>query len=453
MIAPNTALRRRFARGAGWVLLGTVMSQGPRLLAFIVAARILGKQGFGELSILHSTVIMVGVFAGLGVGLTATKHLAQFRHSEPARAGRVVGLSLLVAAGSGLVFCFLLRLLAPAISASILAAPHLTPVLQFASVLVLLNALLGAQTGALAGLEAFRSIAIANFVQGMLVFPLLIGGVWIGGLAGAVGGLAVAVAAGCAVNQFLLLRECRKAGITVGYRPSRAEWSLLASFSALVLLSGAMSIPVQWLATTILLNHPNGYVEIGAFSAANQWRSLIIFLPSILERSTLPILTDLNARGDISSYRKILRIHLLLSAGVAGAIAVPVGLAAPLVMSLYGVEFRPDWPVLSVLAGVAVLASANIAVYTVMISRGAMRLALLFNCLWAVCLIASARLLTPFYGALGLAASFLIAYSAHSAWQLTYWLRMNRRLPRGQREEASSQPFPSEATAPEVPAG
>jgi O-antigen/teichoic acid export membrane protein len=430
-----------------------VASQGLRLLAFIVAARILGQESFGELGMLQSTVGMVGVFAGLGVGLTATKHLAQFRHSDPARAGRIIGLSLLVAVGAGLTFCVLLRLLAPVICSTVLMAPGLTSVLRLASVVILLNTLLGAQTGALAGLEAFRSIAAANLAQGILVFPLLVAGVWAAGLAGAVGGLVVAAAAGWAINQFLLSGECRKAGIIVGYRPSRSEWALLARFSLPALLSGSMSVPVQWLAATILVQQPGGYVEMGAFSAANQWKSLIVFLPGVLEKSTLPILTDLNARSDFRSYRKTLRTHLLLSASMAIAIAMPVGLAAPFVMSLYGEEFSSNWGVLPLLAAAGVLASANTAVGTVMISRGAMWLALSFNCLWAICLVSSARLLIPAYGAIGLALSFLIAYAAHSVWQFGYWFRVDRSLPRRRREQPPAQALSKGVTVPGATAG
>jgi len=60
------------------------MDMGPKrdligdlaLLGWIVVARILGKEEFGQLAIVQSTVGMLGVIAGLGLGLTATKHVA-----------------------------------------------------------------------------------------------------------------------------------------------------------------------------------------------------------------------------------------------------------------------------------------------------------------------------------------------------------------------------------------
>lgn len=98
---PANSLRRRFIKGALWSVAAAVVSQGMRFLAFVIVARILGKTGFGELGMIQHTVSMFGVFAGLGLGLTATKHVAEFRSVDPARAGRIIALSSVVALISG----------------------------------------------------------------------------------------------------------------------------------------------------------------------------------------------------------------------------------------------------------------------------------------------------------------------------------------------------------------
>jgi len=65
---------------------------------------------------------------------------------------------------------------------------------------------------------------------------------------------------------------------------------------------------------------------------------------------------------------------------------------------------------------------------TVLVSRGMMWVALMLNCLWAVCLIGSASLLAPAHGAIGLGLSFLIAYSVQGLGHLVYGIRMDRWL-------------------------
>ena len=69
---PVNSLRRRFARGAFLSVAAAFIAQGLGLVTSIVTARILGKTGFGELGIILSTASMFGVFAGFGMGLTAT---------------------------------------------------------------------------------------------------------------------------------------------------------------------------------------------------------------------------------------------------------------------------------------------------------------------------------------------------------------------------------------------
>lgn len=438
-------LRKRLAQGSLWALMGALASQGSRLAAFIVAARLLGQEVFGELSMLHNTIGMAGVFAGLGIGLTATRHVAQYRRTDPDRAGRIVGLSSVVAVASGLLFYLLLRLFSAQICAGVLNAPHLGPDLDVAAWLVWLNTLLVVQTSILAGLEAFPSVAAASIVQGIVVVPAIVAGASIGGLHGALVGMVIAGAVGCAAAQTMVVRQLRKAGIRVSFSVSGQEGRVLIGFSLPTLLSGLVNLPVQWLAMTILTAQPNGYLELGVFSAANQWRLLIIFVPTILERSILPILTDLGSRGDIASYRRTIYSHLQLSAGTALLLALPLTAGAPFIMGLYGGAFRPDWIVLPLLAGAGVIASASVAVATVMVSRGSMWLGLLVNAIWAAAMLGSASLLAPTYGAVGLGLSYLIAYAVQSVGHLTYIVHIVRGF-RRQRQALLPDREPDETT-------
>jgi len=79
------SLLKRFTHGVVWTVLGTA---GARLFSLAVAvalARLLGQKVFGELAMLQSTFGLGSVLAGFGLGLTATKHLAELRHKDPRR--------------------------------------------------------------------------------------------------------------------------------------------------------------------------------------------------------------------------------------------------------------------------------------------------------------------------------------------------------------------------------
>lgn len=69
----------RLATGTFWSLAGAVISRGLGIVASIMVARTLGRVGFGELGIIHSTLALFQLFAGFGLGVTTTKCVAEHR--------------------------------------------------------------------------------------------------------------------------------------------------------------------------------------------------------------------------------------------------------------------------------------------------------------------------------------------------------------------------------------
>ena len=119
-LLPADSLRARFTLGIVWSLAGAVVSRGFLLAASIVCARFLGKDGFGALGMIQSTAGMFGIFAGLGLGLTATKYVAEFRRQDPEKAGRILALSASAAFVFGCVITVLLIFLAPFLATKVL---------------------------------------------------------------------------------------------------------------------------------------------------------------------------------------------------------------------------------------------------------------------------------------------------------------------------------------------
>jgi len=414
------SLRGRFARGAVWSLIGAVISQGSNLAASVITARLLGREQFGEYGMIQSTVGMLGVFAGLGLGLTATKYVAEFRTRDPERAGRIIALGCAVAILSGGLLALVLLACAPLLAARTLNAPMLVNELRIASVLLFLNALNGAQTGALSGFEAFRTIARINLSRGLVTFPITVILVLLWRLPGAIWALAVTAAVTCFLSQLRLRQHCAALGIRPRFSSAWRERRVLWTFSTPAFLSGAMVGPVTWAANAMLVNQPGGYAEMGVFSAASQWRNAIGFIPAVLAQFALPILSNLKGERDVSRYGRALRWNLILTAAVAMAVAVPVAAGAPQIMGLYGRGFKQGWLVLVLSAATAVISCVNGVVGTAILSAGSVWAGFAFNGMWAAALLAGCYFFVPTSLALGLAGSMLGAYIAHTAWQAVY---------------------------------
>ena len=170
----------------------------------------------------------------------------------------------------------------------------------------------------------------------------------------------------------------------------------------------------------MLVNRPGGYAEMGVFSAATQWRNAIGFIPGVLVQFTLPLLSNLNGEGDARRYGKAFRWNLTLAAAAATAVALPVAFGAPWIMHMYGTGFQNGWPVLALSALTATITCINNVVGTAILSAGSVWLGCAFNALWAAVLLALCCRLVPTHLALGLAASLLGAYVAHTGWQAVY---------------------------------
>jgi O-antigen/teichoic acid export membrane protein len=291
----RSSLDYRLAKGVFWSIAGAVISRGLILIASVLVARMLGKTVFGELGMIRSTVAMFGVFAGFGLGLTATKHVAEFRQSDPDKAGRIIALSNLFAIVSGGLMALGLFIFAPWLAEHTINAPHLAGVLRIGALMLFINALNGAQIGAMAGFEAFKAIARVNLFVGLISFPILVCGAYFGGLIGAVWALSINFGVNWLLNHLALNKEARRYRVPFTFRNCRREISVLWKFSLPAALCGSMVGPVNWACSALLVNQPAGYSEMGIFTAANQWRMAILFIPSLVVQVALPLFSSLGA--------------------------------------------------------------------------------------------------------------------------------------------------------------
>jgi O-antigen/teichoic acid export membrane protein len=435
------SVRGRFARGAVWSLIGALISQGATLAASVITARLLGRERFGEFGMIQSTVGMFGILAGMGLGLTATKYVAELRARDPARAGRIVALGTAVALITATVAAAALFVAAPWLAANTLNAAQLSPELRIAAGLLFLNALSGTQTGILAGFEAFRAIARVSLARGVVTFPLTVSFVLLWGLRGAVTSLATAAIVGLVLNHVAIHAACRDNGVPVCWRNLWAERLVLWKFSLPAFLSGAMTSPAVWAANSILVNQRGGYAEMGVFSAANQWRMAVAFLPALLAQPVLSMLSNL-ATTDARSFGKLLRANLYLNVGLSVSIAAPVILFAARIMNAYGRDFSSGAWVLILLAGATAISSVVSVMAQAMASLDRVWWGFALNSAWALALLASAALLAPRYGAVGLAGAYLASYLVHAVTVSIYVrLHLRTRLVRADsRPERPLQP-------------
>jgi len=419
----NSPIGSRLARGVFWSMAGAVISRGLMLCATVLVARMLGKIVYGELGMIQSTVGMFGVFAGFGLGLTATKHVAEFRQSDPERAGRIIGISGLVAMGTGGLMALGLFIFAPWLAEHTINAPHLAGVLRIGALILFINALNGAQTGALAGFEAFKTIAHVNLFVGLISFPILVAGAYFGGLTGAVWALAINLCFNWLLNHLALRKEAKRYQVPFTLHSCSQELPILWKFSLPAVLAGSMVGPVNWACNAMLVNRPDGYGEMGIFSAANQWYAMLMFLPGILGGVVLPVLSDQLGQNKTKQSMKTLILAIKMNMLIVTPLVLVASIASPYIMSLYGEGFSDGWPTLVVVLMTAGLLAVQTPVGQIIAASGRMWIGFAMNMGWALTFIVSTLLLVD-YGSVGLASARMLSYIIHATWTFgfAFWL-------------------------------
>ena len=417
----------RLAKGAFWSLAGAVIARGLGLLSGIVVARLLGKTEFGQLGMVQNTVGMFGTLAGFSLGLTATKYVAQFKITNPGRAGRIMGLASLVAWVSGGLATVLLFILAPWLAARTLGAPHLSSLLQLGSVLLLLGGVSGAQTGALAGFEAFKIIARASLITGVLSFPITIACAVYLGVRGAVWAQILTLGCNVLLNFLALRREAARMNVPLGYDRCWREWPILWSFSLPAVLGGALAGPVAWISSALLVNQTNGYAEMGIYNAAMRMKSVPELVLSMVMAPLLPVLSEQFGRNQTEAYNKTLRYAF----GLSLLLIVPASLiqiAAPgLTMLPYGSSFREDsGAVVQWLMVHAAFLGIFYPFGSILLSMNRTWFGFWYNVGYSALLLVLAAFLIPRTGGAGLASATALSYAGTSVVCVLYIYRRER---------------------------
>ncbi|MGH9432621.1 MAG: oligosaccharide flippase family protein [Terriglobia bacterium] len=411
----SSPVGQRLLRGTFWSMMGTMASRSMALAAAIVAARILGKMVYGELGIIQSTVGMLGTLAGFGMSTTASKFVAELRAKDPARAGRIIALSGLLSWGISLALAGLLLLVAPWLCQHTLAAPRLTGYLRLSAPLLVLGGINGAQLGVLSGFEAFKSVAGVTSLRGLLNFPLIVGGALLFGLGGIICGMVFAQAGEFLMGFFALRRVAMRHGIAPSYSSCMAELPIIWQFSIPAVGAEILMSVVGWAAATLLVRQPNGYSEMGAFSAANQWFKAVMWLPFMFSGVALPVLAERLGAGDRVNASKLLKMSLKVNALTVLPLIVAGCILSPYIMSSYGRGFESAWPTLIVVLVTAGLLSFELTVGQLIAASGRMWLGFSANIGWGLVFLVTVPVLLKLgWGAFGLASARLLAYSAHA---------------------------------------
>lgn len=411
-------LAKRIASGAIWSILGTASAKGIVLVSGIICANILGKIGYGELGIVRSTISLFIVFGTAGLGITTTKFIAQYKNSDTQKVESVIGLTTLFSLILAICITLCVFTFAEYIATCTLKNSGLTISIRFGSLILISTILNGIYNGINVGFEKFKQIAQNTLCASILETLLIVIGAYYWGVNGAVVGFGIGVSS-LAVFNYITARKALKEinGKISFFKFKKEDLSIVYKFSIPAALASFLVAPSYWIVRTLLIRF-SGYGELGIYEAAEQWRIIILFIPSALCNIILPILTSNN--DNVNNYKKALKINIALNVGIAFILAIIISGLSNMIMGTYGKSFDNNLPLIVLAFSTIFTAFASVVGISIT-SRGKMWIGFVFNFIWScMFLLFSYIALTLNYGAVGISIALLLSYLIHSIIQCIY---------------------------------
>jgi O-antigen/teichoic acid export membrane protein len=418
-------LRRRLghaelAANAMWSAIGEAIFRGTTLITTAILARLLGASDFGVFGLVRNAAAQFGGVGSVGLGLTANRYLPAFKRTDLDRAGALVGTSLAISTGVGIVLALAGLAASDWIASSLLGRPDLVNAVRLGVVLVALAGISGAQLGVLQGLESFRALAFGYLISGVAGGAALLLGTYYLGLPGALSGLAVIALINLVMFQIVIQREAGRQRVVISWRNWRQLADILIHFSLPTALIAAAIGPLRWLAESMLAK-TSGFAEAGLFYAGMIVFSLVVGVVMTLHGPLVSMLARRTAEGNLG---RLPWLSLYASWFGFLLIGLPLLLVPQLPGWVLGGDYRqPHFvPVLLLILLYSGMQSYAQGLTRAIAQAGSMWFLLLLSLIESVVLIVAFIGLQE-QGALGLATAFVVSYVARLAVTLPIMVR------------------------------
>ena len=417
----SSNIGRRMASGAFWTFTGTAISKFIVLIAGIFCARFLSSEEYGEFGLVRSTINMFVVLGSAGLGLTATKYISEYLGSNKTKISQVYILTNGFAVFAALALTISIILLSPYLSRVTLNAPHLDVSIKIGALLLFVAIINAAQNGTLAGFEDFKSIAINTLVGGVAESVLMLLGAYFYNVNGAICGYGAGFAILYVCNKISIKKLLRRHDIRITRTSClNLDYSIIIKFTLPAALSSIICVPVFWIIRTMLVRNSN-FSELALYEVSDQWKTIVLFIPTAISRIVLPILSSISSDNNKKkAFWKILKANILVNSSVSILLTVLVCMFGNHIIHFYGSEYNNVYPLIFLSISTIFTSIANVVGQAIS-SKAKMWVGFFFNALWSLMTITfSVVFLNMGLGATALSLSLLISYFIHSILQLLY---------------------------------
>ena len=412
-----------------WSVLSTIINKVLVLFSTILIARFLGQNVYGELAIIKSNTNLFVSFASLGLSLTATKYIAQYRINDKIKTAKIIGLVNTITIIAVFLSTLILFFSSDIFADYILNIPHLSFEIKLSSLIVVFTTLTSLQVGIISGFQNFKEIARNTIKSGILGFFFQLLLTYFCGLGGAIIGLVLSLFFFWITNFISIKKIINKQ--YPNYIFSKyifEEFNLLIRFSLPTFLIAIFMELSRWFSYRQMTNFKDGFREMAIFDVSYQWLVAISFIPAIISQVSLPLLSKTIDDKEVYSeiFFKNFKINLLISILICFFFCF----FSANILSLYGNEYMRSTDVFIYLVICSTIAAINSSIWQITTSSGHMWINFYINLFWCIILIIFVFIFSREMNlnATNLSISYLIAYFFQTILLLLYFFYYQKNV-------------------------
>ena len=400
--------RPSIAESSKWVFAGTLLSKPIQLATNVLLARLLGPSSFGLLGLATSMAVTLSLIAGMGLGDSSYKYVAEYYRSDKVQGARMASVIFWSAMSFSALLFLALWLLHGFWANRVFPFSVSSIVIALCLSLAWLNLLFAILGGIFAGLQHFRDFTIFSFLQVVAIAGLVL----VLGFGGTVGALLAYVisSALCIVWGLVRLHRTDRALIAWPGLDSFRELKRMLLFSTPIWIGSFALSPAVTLTFILLARQPGGDSQLGIFNTANGLRMLVVILPSIIGTVITPaLIQEGGVSGDKDAFRGLLdKSFAAMTLATIPVLIICLFFSDPL-LSIYGKAYAGSFRLFMPLVCAAGVGAVGTPLITVMMARNKTWWSLAFGFLKALLLISLCLWWVPTHMALGLAWAFFFS--------------------------------------------
>ena len=381
------------------------------------------------MAIIKSNTNLFVSFASLGLSLTATKYIAQYRINDKIKTAKIIGLVNTITIIAVFLSTLILFFSSDIFADYILNIPHLSFEIKLSSLIVVFTTLTSLQVGIISGFQNFKEIARNTIKSGILGFFFQLLLTYFCGLGGAIIGLVLSLFFFWITNFISIKKIINKQ--YPNYIFSKyifEEFNLLIRFSLPTFLIAIFMELSRWFSYRQMTNFKDGFREMAIFDVSYQWLVAISFIPAIISQVSLPLLSKTIDDKEVYSeiFFKNFKINLLISILICFFFCF----FSANILSLYGNEYMRSTDVFIYLVICSTIAAINSSIWQITTSSGHMWINFYINLFWCIILIIFVFIFSREMNlnATNLSISYLIAYLFQTILLLLYFFYYQKNV-------------------------